>query len=179
MANVPSLPILDTLMMGALSSSQTSVLTRAIWRNIPEDSILYWWIAFTHSLYSRVLPAWALTLSSGVLPAWALTLSSGVLPAWALTLPSGVLPARAFTVLRGSPCTGTHSVLRGSPCMGAQSLYLNSTLVLITAKRKHRLNLEVALLFRQHDEGIWYITPWLWKSSYLTNKMKENIFLCI
>jgi hypothetical protein len=32
---VPSSPILVTLMMKALSSSETSVLTRATWRNIP------------------------------------------------------------------------------------------------------------------------------------------------
>jgi hypothetical protein len=48
---VPSTPILVTLLMEALRSSETSALKTAKWRNVPEDRILqkkisFWAIAF-------------------------------------------------------------------------------------------------------------------------------------
>jgi hypothetical protein len=46
---VPSAPIFVTLMKEAPGSSETSVLTRATWRNNPEDTILHKIGYFSHA----------------------------------------------------------------------------------------------------------------------------------
>jgi hypothetical protein len=60
MANVPSSLILVTLMKEALSSSETSVLTRATRRNIPEDDILQSHRRESPKSYIALLTGWTL-----------------------------------------------------------------------------------------------------------------------
>jgi hypothetical protein len=55
---VPSSPILVTLMMEALGSSETSVLTRATRRIIPEDGILHLPLHYTSWRLRAVLHKW-------------------------------------------------------------------------------------------------------------------------
>jgi hypothetical protein len=55
---VPSSPILVTLMMEEIRSSETLVLTRVTWHNIPEDGILHSHycenlISYMYELYSH------------------------------------------------------------------------------------------------------------------------------
>jgi hypothetical protein len=60
---VPSSPILVTLMMEALSSSETSVLTKATPRNIPEDAILH---SHRRETLKSYIALWSLSPRRGV-----------------------------------------------------------------------------------------------------------------
>jgi hypothetical protein len=72
-ASVPSSPILVTLMKEALSSSETSVLTRATWRNIPGDTILHYYLIWVYTEARTLLRA---VMTDFFFSCWCLEISS-------------------------------------------------------------------------------------------------------
>jgi hypothetical protein len=87
---VPSSPILVTLMMEALKSSETSVLTRAIGRNISEDDIIHSHrreYLKSYNIYEDCsLPFCGTAQSDSLTPAFTLSASKGSSEAWASTV---------------------------------------------------------------------------------------------